>query len=116
MQRWQMNFPANGVTTLTSADINANTDIVPEIGITSTPVIDPSTNTIYLVPKTRETVGTISGQACSTGSPCYVHRLHALDLTTGAEKFGGPVVITATNFSPLKHLQRPALLLANSTL
>ena len=115
VQLWKMNFLASGVTTLTSADINSNTDIVPEIGITSTPVIDSSTNTLYVVPKTRETVGTVSGQSCSTGAPCYVHRLHALDLTTGAEKFGGPIVITAPNFVPLKHLQRPALLLANNT-
>ena len=112
---WQMNFLGNGVTTLSPSDINGNGDVVPEIGITSTPVIDPSTNTIYIVPNTRETVGTVSGQACSTSSPCYVHRLHALDLATGAEKFGGPVVITATNFVPLKHMQRTALLLANNT-
>jgi hypothetical protein len=116
VQLWQVNFLGNGVTTLTTADVAGNTDIVPEIGITSTPVIDPATNTIYVVPKTRETVGTVSGQACSSGAPCYVHRLHALDLTTGAEKFTGPVVITATNFTPSKHLQRPALLLANNTL
>jgi hypothetical protein len=116
IQLWRVNFLASGVTTLTSADIQSNTDIVPEIGITSTPVIDPATNTLYVVPKTRETVGTVSGQTCSSGSPCYVHRLHALDLATGAEKLGGPVVITAPNFVPLKHLQRPALLLANNTL
>lgn len=115
VQLWQTNFLSSGVTTLTMADVNSNTDIVPEIGITSTPVIDPATNTLYVVPKTRETVGTVNGQACSSASPCYVHRLHALDLITGAEKFGGPVVISATNFSALKHLQRPALLLANNT-
>ncbi len=115
VQLWQTSFLGSGVTAFSPSDINGNGDIVPEIGITSTPVIDPSTNTIYVVPKTRETVGTISGQACSTTSPCYVHRLHALDLITGAEKFGGPVVITAANFTPLRHLQRPALLLANNT-
>ena len=60
-------------------------------------------------------MGTVNGQACSTASPCYVHRLHAVDLITGAEKFGGPVVISAPNFDPYHHLQRPALLLANNT-
>jgi hypothetical protein len=112
---WQVSFLGNGVAPFSPSDINGNGDIVPEIGITSTPVIDAATNTIYVVPKTRETVGTVSGQACSTSSPCYVHRLHALDLITGAEKFGGPVVITTPNFTPLRHLQRPALLLANNT-
>ncbi len=111
---WQVNFLGTNVTTLGPSDYNGNIDIVPEIGITSTPVIDPATNTLYVMPNTKETVGTVNGQACSTASPCYVHRLHALDLFTGAEKFGGPVVIAAPNFDPYRHLQRPALLLANN--
>jgi len=117
VQLWQTNFLSSGVNTLTMADVNSNTDIFPEIGITSTPVIDPATNTLYVVPKTRETVGTVNGQVCSAAAPCYVHRLHALDLITGAEKtaFNSPVVIATTNFVPQKHLQRPALLLANNT-
>ncbi|HEX8837415.1 MAG TPA: Ig-like domain-containing protein [Candidatus Acidoferrum sp.] len=117
VQLWKTSFLGTGVTPLTPSDIKGNLDIGgPVIGITSTPVIDPATNTLYVMPKTRETVGTVSGQACSSGAPCYVHRLHALDLTTGAEKSGSPVVITATNFIPLNHLQRPALLLANGTI
>ena len=116
VQLWQVSFLGTGVTTLTPADLQNNTDINPEIGITSTPVIDPASNTIYVMPKTKETVGTVSGQACSAASPCFVHRLHALDLATGAEKFNGPVVITANNFSPFAHLQRPALLLNNNTI
>ncbi len=91
------------------------TDMRVEIGITSTPVIDPSTNTIFVEAKTKEH-GT------------YVQRLHALDITTGAEKPGSPVEIKASvpgtgmasaggqiAFDPVKQLQRPALLLANGT-
>jgi len=111
----KVSFLGTGVTTLVPSDINGNGDIVPEVGVTSTPVIDPSTNTLYVLPKTKETVGTVNGQTCTTAAPCFVHRLHALDLATGAEKFGGPVVIVANNFGPFQHLQRPALLLANNT-
>jgi len=111
VQLWSTSFLSSGVTTVPAADTKELFDLLPEIGITSTPVIDPSTNTIYVVPKTKETVGA----SCSTANPCYVHRLHALDLTTGAEKLGGPVVITAPSFVPLFHLQRPALLLDNGT-
>ena len=108
---WQTNFLASGVTTVPPADTGELNDLVPEIGITSTPAIDPSTGTIYVVAKTKETVGS----GCSSSSPCYFHRLHALDMTSGAEKFGGPVVLSAPNFVPLYHLQRPALLLSNGT-
>src|SRR5439155_7633745 len=82
-----------------------------------TPVIDAASGTIYLEARTRET---------SNGVAVFYHRLHALDLTSGAEKFGGPVVVQASvpgngdgndgaghvRFNPLKQLNRSALLLS----
>lgn len=102
---WQQSFinPSAGITSASSGDVSCG-DLVPEIGITSTPVIDPATGTIYLVAKTKE-----------NGN--YFQRLHALDIATHAEKFGGPVVISATSqgrtFDPLKQHNRPGLLLEN---
>ena len=116
---WHVNFtnPAAGVTTVPAADTGETEDIPNEIGITGTPVIDPATNTIYLVAATKEVSG---------GTTSYVQRLHALDLTTGAEKFGGPVVIQASvpgtgdgssggtlSFDSLRENQRTGGLLAN---
>ncbi|HEX6565294.1 MAG TPA: hypothetical protein VF020_13470, partial [Chthoniobacterales bacterium] len=107
IQLWKTSFLSNGVTPVPPADTNELVDLIPEIGITSTPVIDPSTNTIYVAAKTKET----TGSGCSNGNPCYPNRLHALDLITGTEKFGGPVIMTAPNFVSLFHMVRPALLL-----
>src|SRR2546422_3899203 len=64
-------------------------DVVPEIGITGTPVIDDSTATLYVVVKTKET---------GDGSTHYIQRLHALDITSGTERSGSPVVIADTIF------------------
>ncbi len=118
VQLWKTTFLGTNVTTMSWLDTSSGptVDVYPEIGITSTPVIDPASQTIYVEAKTKESAGTVNGQVCSTGTPCFVHRLHALDITTGAEKFGGPVVISAPSFVSLRHFNRPALLLANNTI
>ena len=103
---------AAGATTVPYTDLGT-TDIQPEVGITATPVIDTTSKTLYVVSKTKEN-GT------------YVQRLHALDITTGLEKFAGPKTITATvpgvgtgssggnlTFDPKWENNRPALLLLN---
>lgn len=104
---WQVSLLKSGETPLTGATV------LPNQGITSTPVIDSATNTIYVV----------SAQKSSTSGSNF--RLNALDITTGAQKFRGPVAIHAsvpgTNSSavngvvslPGSCIQRAALLLAN---
>src|SRR5579862_6545904 len=104
-----------GETALNSAT-TTGCDDMPQVGITSTPVIDPTSKTIYV-------------EAKSTNGTNYFHRLHALDLLTGNEKSPGPVVIAGTvsgtgdgssngqlAFDNLHHLNRPGLLLLNSTI
>src|SRR5262249_28797863 len=85
---WKDSFinPSAGITPIPPAVTGETEDIPGEIGITGTPVIDKATNTMYVVAATQEVTG---------GTTKYINRLHALDITTGAEKFGGPVVIDA---------------------
>ena len=92
-----------------------NNDIFPDIGILGTPVIDPATNNIFVVTKTK------------TNATTYHQRIHALSIATGAEVSGGPFDITPSNvtstgnceggstmvFDPLWENQRPGLALVN---
>ena len=91
-------------------------DLAPEIGITSTPTIDLASGTLYV-----ETKEKLAG--------AYAHRLHALELATGKDKPGSPVVITAElagtgdgavdgtlSFDPLRENNRAGLLLSHGVL
>jgi hypothetical protein len=114
---WQVNLGAS--VPLPNSDFGPPNylDIQVEVGIVGTPVIDFRGGTLYVVALTQEPV--------PATCPCvYVHRLHALDLYTGAEKFGGPVVISGSAmriaggqiaqavFDSSHQLQRPGLLLS----
>ena len=101
----------------TSSDDRNCGQVTPEIGITSTPVIDRTRNAIYVVAVSKTSSGT------------YVHRIHALNLSTGAELLGGPTTVTATypgsganstngtdTFDPKQYNERPALLEVGGTI
>ncbi len=120
---WQTSLGPSAL--LPSPDIGPNPylDISVEVGTLSTPVIDPASNTLYAVAFNKD-----SPSSC-TITCTYNYRLHALDLTTGVEKFGGPVVITGTypgcgwdnmsctlTFTPNRELQRTGLLLSNGVI
>ena len=102
---WSKSLLASGETWVTSTDVNS-TDLAPDIGIVGTPVIDPSTNTIYVVSKSKN-------------GPSFHQRLHALSLIDGSEKFNGPQEIAFTSggitFDPLRQNQRAGLALVNGT-
>ena len=112
---WHVNFTdlSTGESTLSVADVLGCPSITPELGITGTPVIDPSTGTLYVVASTI-----LNGK--------FFHRLHALDIATGAERPGSPVVIEASvpgigdgfsqttiPFHPYLYKNRAGLLLLN---
>ncbi len=108
-------------TTLGSGEITSDNrgcgQVSPEIGITATPVIDRARNAIYVVAMSKNASGS------------YFQRLHALNLSTGAELFSGPQTITATYpgtgdnssggnvvFDPKQYKERPGLLQINGTI
>ena len=99
---WRVSFlnPQAGILTIRAGESGCPM-IRPEIGITSTPVIDTSTGTLYVLVRTEE-------------RDRATQRLHALAVTTGAEKFGGPVDIHASGFDPMLENPRAALLLAGN--
>jgi len=80
---WHSTFLGNGITPVQDSQVGNCVDITPQYGITATPVIDPTTHMLYVVANTME-------------SGVNTYRLHALDITTGGEKFGGPVLILAS--------------------
>jgi len=115
---WHVSFLRDGVTTVPQAAVSCFF-IEPEIGITSTPVIDAASRTMYVLARTAE--------RGSDGQNRYFQRLHALDITTGAERPGSPVLIRASikvpslfglfesevSFHALRENPRAAMLLAN---
>jgi mono/diheme cytochrome c family protein len=95
------------------------TDIVPEVGITGTPVIDLASETLYVDVRTRVVGATVN----------YYHSIHALNIVNGDEQSYSPVVVThsirgtgvdsskgVVTFNPLQENQRPGLTLAGGTL
>jgi len=116
-QLWHTSVLGSGETT---SDNHGCLQITPEIGITSTPVIDRKSGpngALFTVGMSRDS------------SSVYHQRLHALDLTTGAELVGSPAEISATYpgtgdnshngsvvFDPSQYAERAALLLLNSTI
>lgn len=109
---WHVNFtnPAAGITTASGSYLPCQAVTgYSQSGVVSTPVIDPTSGTLYVVAKLVQ------------NSTVY-HYLYALDITSGAEKYGPPVAIggsvtnlggTVVNFDSLHAMNRPALLLNN---
>ena len=102
-----------GATPVPPSDTGETGDIPTEIGITSSPVIDPATNHLFVVSKTTE-----GGQ--------FFQRLHRLNLSDGTETAGSPQVVSASvtgngngssgnvlPYIPLHQNQRPGLALVN---
>jgi len=122
---WHTSFiTPPSVTSIPKSLIEVGLDLSPEVGITSTPVIDPVNGIIFVEARTWE-----QNASCPVVTNTnFVHKLHALSLTTGAEMPGSPVCITAQvpgtgydnvggiiTFNTWRQNQRPALLLVNGT-
>jgi len=115
-QLWKVSLLGSGETT---SDDRGCGQVTPEIGITSTPVID----------RAAGAHGILYAVAMSKNSTTYFQRLHALDITTGAELQGGPVTVQATYpgtgdnssggevvFDPKQYEERAGLLLLNGVI
>ncbi len=102
---WSMSAIPAGETFITGAPAGCGNYTT--YGIIGTPVIDLTSNTVYVAAET----------VTSTGTPTYHSRIHAISLIDGSEKFGGAVDITGTSagttFNPLIQNQRPGLTLVN---
>jgi len=111
---WKTSTLGSGETT---SDARGCGQVSPEIGITATPVIDRTRNAIYVIAMSKNSGGN------------YFQRIHALDLSTGAELFGGPKTITAAYpgtgdnssggnvvFDPKQYKERPGLLQIGGTI
>ena len=111
---WKTSTLGSGETT---SDNRGCGQVSPEIGITATPVIDRTRNAIYVIAMSKDSSGN------------YFQRIHALDLTTGTELFGGPKTVSATFpgtgdnssggnvvFDPKQYKERPGLLEINGTI
>jgi hypothetical protein len=119
---WKVSFLDKARGTVPVSEDDAQCPFIrPEIGITSTPVIDLKTGTLYVLARTK--------LRHKVGDDEYFQHLHALAVTTGVEKFGGPKLISASvpgkgagivngqiPFDPLRENPRAALLLANGAL
>ena len=92
--------PSDDICVASGQPSGCNNYLVPEIGITATPVIDPPGGVLYVAVKNKDSDGS------------YHYRLHALNVSSGAEMFGGPAEISAANFAPLFQLNRSGLLLS----
>jgi hypothetical protein len=96
---WQRSFLGAGVTTVPTSG-NHEIPVQPEVGITATPVIDEATHTLYVLAQTAE-------------NGAFPSKLHALDISNGAEQPGSPVEVTDPAFDGRQEFARSALLLAN---
>lgn len=100
---WQISFLGPGTTTVPSVATKDRFLAPNGIGITSTPVIDPNSGTLYVLAQTVE-------------NGVYANKLHALDLASGADKPGSPIALSAAGFQAKQEFQRSALLLANGNI
>ncbi|SPE51447.1 exported hypothetical protein [Verrucomicrobia bacterium] len=112
---WQVSFLGAGIEAPRSADVGGCATFSGNLGLVGTPVIDPVSGTLYVVARTKEP------------GPTFVQRLHALDVSTGAERPNSPVVIAGSypgnnsvdsvagqiTFNPLQQNQRAGLALVN---